>query len=75
MLGMDQVKVIEGIFERKEEGLGEGERGRFRIRVVEGAKHGFAIRGNLGIEEEVRHGMVAEDEAVEWFERWLGGKE
>lgn len=71
VLNMDGVRQIEGIFAGKEKQLDESQKGRFVITVVEGAKHGFAIRGNLGIEEEVKHGMVAEDDAVEWFQKWV----
>lgn len=71
VLGMDGVRQIEGIFAEKEKKLGQDQKGRYVITVVEGAKHGFAVRGNLGIEEEVKHGMVAEDEAVKWFQKWL----
>lgn len=71
VLNMDGVRQIEGIFAAKEEQLPQSQKGKFLITVVEGAKHGFAVRGNLGIQEEVEHGMVAEDEAVKWFQKWL----
>ena len=69
---MDGVRQIEGIFAGKEKELHQSQRGKFVMTVVEGAKHGFAVRGNLGIEEEVQQGIVAEDEAVKWFQKWLG---
>ena len=72
VLGMDGVKQIEDIFADKEKQLDQSQRDKFVITVVEGALHGFAVRGNLGIEEEVQHGMVAEDEAVKWYQKWLG---
>ena len=72
VLNMDGVRQIEGIFAKKETELDQNERGKFVISVVEGAKHGFAVRGDLGIEEEVKQGMVAEDQAVDWFQKWLG---
>lgn len=71
VLGMDKVRQIEGIFAGKERQLDQSEKGKFVITVVEGAKHGFAVRGDLGVEEEVRQGMVAEDDAVTWFQKWL----
>ena len=71
VLNMDGVRQIEGIFAGKEKQLHQNQKGKFVISVVEGAKHGFAVRGNLGIEEEVQHGMVAEDDAVNWFQKWL----
>ena len=72
VLKMNGVRQIEGIFAGKEKQLRQSQRGKFVVTVVEGAKHGFAVRGNLGIEEEVRQGMVAEDEAVKWFQKWVG---
>ena len=72
VLNMDGVRQIEGIFAKKESQLDQNDRGKFVISVVEGAKHGFAVRGDLGIEEEVKQGMVAEDHAVDWFQKWLG---
>ena len=72
VLNMDGVRQIESIFAKKESQLDENDRGKFVISVVEGAKHGFAVRGDLGVEEEVKQGMVAEDQAVDWFQKWLG---
>lgn len=74
VLKMAGVRTIEEIFRGKEEKLGSGEKGRYEIVVVEGAKHGFAVRGDPGVQEEVKQGLQAEDQAVAWFERWLGGK-
>ena len=71
VLNMDGVRQIQGIFAKKETKLDQNDRGKFVISVVEGAKHGFAVRGDLGIEEEVKQGMVAEDQAVDWFQKWL----
>ena len=71
VLKMDGVRQIEEIFAGKEKQLPESQRGKYVVTVVQGAKHGFAVRGNLGIEEEVRHGLVAEDDAVEWFQKWV----
>lgn len=66
-------EVIEEIFARKEVELNADEkRGKmFEMNVVEGARHGFAIRGNPGDEDEKRRGQMAEDQAVEFFGRWL----
>ena len=65
--------IIEEVFERKEGELNkDGKRGRmFEMEVMEGARHGFAIRGDPGDEEEKRRGLMAEDQAVEFFGRWL----
>ncbi|KAH0537687.1 hypothetical protein FGG08_005552 [Glutinoglossum americanum] len=40
--------------------------------VYEGAKHGFAVRGDPGNEEEIKRGIEAEDQAVAWFTRFFG---
>lgn len=37
----------------------------------EGAKHGFAVRGNPDDEVEKRQGTEAEDQAIAWFEKYL----
>ena len=70
VLDMAGVKTIQGVFDKKN-GNGKGE---FEIKVVDGAKHGFAVRGNLEDEEEAKQCQIAEDQAVEWFTRWLGKK-
>lgn len=66
-------QMIEEIFARKEGELNaDGKRGKmFEMNVVEGAKHGFAIRGDPGDEDEKRRGQMAEDQAVDFFARWL----
>ena len=82
MLNMDGVKVIQGCFEKmndgsddhhKKVGGGEDRKSKFEIEVVEGAKHGFAVRGHPEREEEMRQAQIAEDQAVNWFTRWLVG--
>ena len=66
-------QIIKDIFAKKEGDLNAGgERGRmFELNVVEGARHGFAVRGNPGDEDEKRRGQMAEDQAVDFFNRWL----
>ena len=66
-------EMIREIFSRKEGELnGDAKRGKmFEMIVVEGARHGFAIRGNPGDEDEKRRGQMAEDQAVDFFRRWL----
>ncbi len=39
--------------------------------VYEGAKHGFAVRGDPGSEKEQKQSVEAEDQAVEWFSKWF----
>lgn len=62
----EQAMVVKRILD------GKGE-GRHEVVILEGAKHGFAVRGHPGVEEEARLRLVAEDQAVSWFRRWLGG--
>ena len=68
VLKMEDVRTIETVFAKK----GGGEKG-FEVVVVEGGKHGFAVRGNPDKEEEARQCQEAEDQAVTWFGRWFGG--
>ena len=46
---------------------------RFEFTLLHGAKHGFAVRGQLddetGKQEEFT--QIAEDQAVSWFDKWL----
>lgn len=64
----DGMEVVKGIFREKEKEFGEG---KFEMNVIEGAKHGFAVRGNPGDEKENARGVLAEDHAVEFFTKWL----
>ncbi|KAI9678029.1 MAG: hypothetical protein M1817_005973 [Caeruleum heppii] len=52
-------------------GLEKKERVVSEVVVYEGAKHGFAVRGNPGDEKEKEHGQKAEDQAVAWFAEHL----
>lgn len=61
------METIKSIFAEKE-GFDEG---KYEMNVIEGAKHGFAIRGNPGDEDEKRRGQLAEDQAVAFFSKWL----
>ena len=72
VLKMDGVKKIEEIFKGKEAETFDGKQGKkFEVKVVEGAKHGFAIREDPENKTEMEQAQVAEDHAVSWFERWL----
>ncbi|KAL8825086.1 MAG: hypothetical protein Q9170_007931 [Blastenia crenularia] len=68
VLDMKGVESIKTVFARKNGE--EGDERKFELRVVEGARHGFAVRGDPNDEEELRQAQVAEDQAVEWFNRW-----
>jgi len=67
MLKADGVEMIKEAFKKKE----GSEEGKYEMNVVDGAKHGFAVRGNPGDEEEKRKGQLAEDQAVDFFGKWL----
>ena len=69
VFGAGEVEKVKKEFEGKG-GKGEG----LEVRVIEGAKHGFAVRGDEEKEEEAKFCLEAEDMAVEWFERFLLGK-
>lgn len=62
------METIKRIFEEKEKEFGTG---RFEMNVIEGARHGFAVRGNPGDEDEKKRGQLAEDQGVDFFKRWL----
>ena len=62
------IEVTKGIFAQKEKEYGEG---RFEMNAIEGARHGFAVRGDPGDEEENKRGMMAENDAVRFFSKWL----
>ncbi|KAL8801559.1 MAG: hypothetical protein Q9200_006914 [Gallowayella weberi] len=78
VLDLKGVRVIEGIFEaknqstKKEKGAGNEDAGsRYEIQVLEGAKHGFAVRGNPNDSAEMDQAQRAEDQAVGWFGKWI----
>ncbi|KAI4137329.1 MAG: hypothetical protein L6R39_007347, partial [Caloplaca ligustica] len=85
VLTMPGVHTIQTIFARKnEEGKmakaeeeGKETPTRYEIKVVEGAKHGFAVRCDMENSEEAAQEQIAEEHAVEWFRRWfaISGRE
>ena len=65
-------KTIQDVFALKEKDGGvqlQGE--KFEIRMIEGAKHGFAVRGNPDDKAELEYAQIGEDQAVTWFQKWL----
>ena len=54
--GMEQVKAI----------FAEKEQGKFELVVYEGAKHGFAVRGDPSNEREHKQGLEAEDQVFSY---------
>lgn len=71
-LNMAGVKTIQDIFEKKNEELEERkETPNFEIKVVDGAKHGFAVRCDMDNEEEAAQEQIAENHAVDWLGQWF----
>ena len=66
-LPMEGARQVQGVFEEKNNRM---EGGRYEIVVLEGAKHGFAVRGNPNAKKKMEQGIVAEDQAVNWFRKW-----
>ena len=56
---------VKGILEKKKDGLHE-------VVTFPGAKHGFAVRGNVEDEKVRRQAEEAKEQALGWFERWMG---
>ncbi|KAK0108548.1 hypothetical protein ONS95_003348 [Cadophora gregata] len=54
-------------------GQGGGKEIDHEMVILEGAKHGFAIRTHADDEKEMEMAMRAEEQALRWFERWLVG--
>ena len=65
-MGIDQVRKMEDVLKARAD-----IKGSWELVVIEGARHGFAVRGNLQNEEEAKQCQQAEDQAVEWFQNWL----
>lgn len=68
MLKHPQALEMQRILERK-----GGEAGGVECEMVilEGAKHGFAIRTHPDDEVEMEMALRAEDQALAWFGKWL----
>ncbi|KAL5333015.1 Alpha/Beta hydrolase protein [Aspergillus crustosus] len=66
-LKADQIEVIKKVVERKaaSEGI-DGE-----VRVYVGAGHGFCVRADTAVEESGRQAGEAEDQAIEFFQKWF----
>ena len=69
VLPMAGVKKIQDVFEKKN--TASENAGRAEIKVVKGARHGFACRADPEDETQAKQTKVAEDQAVEWFGNWF----
>lgn len=63
-LPLTQARQMKNVLDGKNES-------KYEVVILEGAKHGFAIRGNPEDEEQMKLAQIAEDQAVDWFLRWL----
>lgn len=57
---MDGVKKMRPVFEKKNSVRDSAD---FELEVVEGAKHGFAVRGDPNKEQEAKQCQIAEGES------------
>lgn len=73
-MGKAKMQRLVGMLEGKNAALGEGggEGERYEAVVYPGAKHGFAVRGDLGDPLQRERGEQSEEQAVRWFRRWFG---
>lgn len=74
---MEGVDKIRGILKEKEKEKEGGDNYNSMVKkseivVVEGAKHGFAIRGDKASEEQVKQAEIAFEQAVNWLGSRLG---
>ena len=70
MLPISGIKTIQGVFEKMNAETQKAD--RVEIKTVEGAKHGFACRGDPDNETQAKQSKAAEDQAVQWFGTWFG---
>ncbi|KAK7988683.1 hypothetical protein PG989_008998 [Apiospora arundinis] len=64
MMGREKMVQLTKILETKEDAAHE-------VVVYEGAKHGFANRGDPNDPKQAEMGLLAEDQAVRWFKKQL----
>jgi len=53
------------------EGLTKKNQGEHEYALYDGAHHGFAVRGSKTDEKESKQGLEAEDQAINWFNKWF----
>lgn len=59
-MGTENMKKMTAVLEAQ---------GRHEVVVYQGARHGFAIRGNPRDSKQAEMGMMARDQAVKWFRK------
>ncbi|KAK3985056.1 Alpha/Beta hydrolase protein [Cladorrhinum sp. PSN332] len=65
-MGREKMGVLMRVLEEK-----GGE--KYQVVVYQGAKHGFAVRGDYSDPKQREQREGSEDQAVRWFGRWFGG--
>jgi dienelactone hydrolase len=68
-MSRDKMVELTRLLKRKESD--SGDEGRYQVVVYPGAKHGFAVRGDPADERQKERGEGSENQAVEWFQKWL----
>ena len=63
-LALGKVQQTKEILEKKDSSKHE-------VVIYPGAKHGFAVRSHPDDEKEARQGQQAQDQAVDWFMKWM----
>lgn len=63
-LPLAKVHTIKEILEEKG-------KDKHEVVIIPGATHGFAIRADPRDEKAVEHGLLAEDQAANWFSKWF----
>lgn len=67
----DADTVMKGPQALKMKEILDAKKGDFEMTILEGAKHGFAVRTHPEDEKEMECAEKAEVQALEWFARWL----
>lgn len=75
-IGDDDFVMPVGEVEKAKEALKKSEgpeamEARSEVVVYPGAKHGFAVRGNPGDENDRRRGVEAREQCLSWLKRWF----
>ena len=68
-LRVESARKIQETFAAREE------KGKQEMIILEGAKHGFAIRGDHSSELQIQQELQAQDQALDWFATWLVKKD
>lgn len=63
-LSTEGIRAMEGILKKKGED--------HEAVILDGGKHGFAVRMDPHDELQTKYAEVAEKQAIAWFGRWLG---